>query len=36
MVYTRLYDEYTLINNTSINKYNSIYLYNSVDGKGLE
>ena len=32
----RLYDEYTCIDNTSIHKYHSIYLFNSVDGKGLE
>ena len=32
----RVYDEYTFIDNTSINKYHSIYLFNSVDGKGLE
>ena len=31
-----LYDEYTFIDNTSINKYHSIYLFKSVDGKGLE
>ena len=31
----RVYDEYTFIDNTSINKYHSIYLFNSVDGKGL-
>ena len=31
----RLYDEYTCIDKTSINKYNSIYLFNSLDGKGL-
>ena len=33
---SRVYDEYTFIDNTSINKYHSIYLFNSVDGKGLE
>ena len=32
----RLYDEYTFTDNTSIHKYHSIYLFNSVDGKGLE
>ena len=32
----RIYDEYMFIDNTSINKYHSIYLFNSVDGKGLE
>ena len=31
----RSYDEYTFVDNMSINKYNSIYLFNSVDGKGL-
>ena len=31
----RLYDEYTCIDKTSINKYHSIYLFNSLDGKGL-
>ena len=31
-----IYDEYTFIDNTSINKYHSIYLFNSVDGKGSE
>ena len=31
----RLYDEYTFVDNTSINKYHTIYLFNSVDGKGL-
>ena len=31
----RLYDEYTFVDNTSINKYHSIYLFNSVDGKDL-
>ena len=32
----RSYDEYKFVDNTSINKYHSIYLFNSVDGKGLE
>ena len=32
----RLYDEYTFIDDISINKYHSIYLFNSVYGKGLE
>ena len=32
----RVYDEYTFIDNTSINKYHYIYLFNSVDSKGLE
>ena len=31
----RLYEERMFIDNTSINKYHSIYLYNSVDCKGL-
>ena len=30
----RLYDEYTFVDNTSIHKYHSIYLFNSVDGFG--
>ena len=36
IIYTpRSYDEYTFVDNISINKYHSIYLFNSVDGKGL-